>query len=60
MIAGVGLFAGMCPGMHSQRASLNECLATAVEITPEWPLIGVYPIMPLEIGFAVETLVRMG
>ena len=60
MVAGVRLFAGVCPGMYSQRATLNEGLATPVEIAPEWPLIGVYPIMPLEIGFAVETLVRTG
>lgn len=60
MVTGVRLFAGVCPSMYSQRASLNEGFATPVEIAPEWPLIGVYPIMPLEIGFAVETLATTG
>ena len=54
------LFPGVCPGMYSQGASLDEGLATAVEIAPVWPVVRVYPVMPLEIGFPVEPLVRLG
>lgn len=56
MITDMRFFSGMCAGMNSQRAALNEALIAVLDGAMIGSLIGMYSIMPTEIGFAIERL----
>lgn len=44
--------------MDSQCAPLDKGLAAVAVHTLVWPLVGVYPVVALEVGLAVEALQR--
>ena len=46
----------MCPNVYRQCASLDEFFATILGRTGIRPLVGVYSMMPLEVGLAIEAL----
>ena len=46
----------MSTTVDSQSTALNECLVARLVITGIGTFIGVYPVMALEIGLAIETL----
>ena len=48
--------AGVCPIVYRQGTSLDEGLST-IEVTARvWPLIRVYPVVPLQVRLAIEAL----
>lgn len=53
----MGLLAGVGADVHSQGASLDEGLAAATVVARVRSFVGVYPVMPLEVGLAVEALI---
>ena len=56
MLAVVRLLAGVRAGVHRQGAPLDEALAAVRVVALVWPLVGVYPIVSLQIRLAVEAL----
>lgn len=48
----------MRANVYGQRTSLYKALYTAQMNAAVWSLIRMYPVMSLEVRFAVETLVR--
>ena len=46
----------MGTAVHGQGAALNECLIARLVVASIGAFIGVYSVMPLEIGLAVKTL----
>lgn len=56
LITDMRFFPGMCARMHGQRTALNEAFIAVLDGTVIGSLIGVYSIMPAEIGFAIERL----
>ena len=50
------LISSVGTAMDSQGAALNECLIAGLVITRVRALIGVYSVMTLEVGLAIETL----
>ena len=46
----------MCTTVDSQSTTLNEGLLARLIVTGVGSLVGMYPIMPLKVGFAVEAL----
>lgn len=58
MFAPVGLLASVGTIVNSQCASLNECLGAASVCAIVRSFIGVYSEVTLEVGFAIEALVR--
>jgi hypothetical protein len=52
----VRLLARVCSDMHCEGASLDEALSAAGGVARIWALIGVYPVMPLQVRLAVEAL----
>ena len=48
----------MRSNMDGQRAPLDKALIACVNMRAlEWPLVGMYAKMALQIGFAIEALV---
>jgi hypothetical protein len=56
VLAHVRLLAGMCTDVHRQGAALDEALPAARRAALVRPLVGVYPVVSLQVGLAVETL----
>jgi hypothetical protein len=56
MLAVVRLLAGVCTGVDSQGAPLDEALAAVWVVAFVRPLVRVYPIVALQVGLAVEAL----
>ena len=46
----------MCPDVYRQGAALDEALTAARGAALVQPLVGVYPVVSLQVGLAVETL----
>ena len=53
------LFAGVGADMHSQGAPLDERLAASAVVARVGSLVGVYPVVSLEVRLAVEALFTM-
>lgn len=59
IFATMWLLACMCANVYGQCASLYKALDTAQMNAAIWSFIRMYPVMSLEVRFAVETLLRM-
>ena len=42
-----------------QSTALDESLSAWLVVASIWPFIGMYPIMPLEVGLSIEALLKM-
>ncbi len=58
MAALVWLLAGVSTFVDGERASLYEAFPTVGEVAIVRSLISVDPVMPCQIGFAIEPLLR--
>jgi hypothetical protein len=52
----VRLLAGVRSDMDCERAPLNEALSATRGVAGVWALIGVYPVMSLQVRLSVEAL----
>ena len=52
----MGLVACVGSPVNCQGTALDEGLSAWLVVASIWPFIGMYPIMPLEIGLAIEAL----
>lgn len=46
----------MRPTMYGQGTALNEGLLTRFVVAGIWPLVGVNPIVSLQVGLSIEAL----
>jgi hypothetical protein len=46
----------MCSEMHGQSAALDEALVASFYRARVWSLVGMDPVVPTEVGLAVEGL----
>lgn len=53
------LLARMCANVYGQRTALYKALDTAHMNATVWSFVRVYPVMSLEVRFAVETLLKV-
>lgn len=56
MLAAVRFLARVGTNMHGQCAPLDEAFDAAGVLAMIWPFVGVYSVMPLQIGFPIEAL----
>lgn len=56
MVTNMGLLPGMCSRVDRQSTSLDEALVAVLDHAMVRPFIGMYPVMPAEVGLAVERL----
>jgi hypothetical protein len=56
MVADVGLFASVRPRMHGQGAPLNEAVVAVLEHVAVRAFVGVYSVVPAEVGPTTEGL----
>jgi hypothetical protein len=56
----VRLLSRVCPYVDGESTALNEALSAARVVARVGALVGVYPIVTLEVRLAVEALVALG
>ena len=52
----MGLVACVGSPVDCQSTALDEGLRAWLVVASIWPFIGMYPIMPLEVGLSIEAL----